>query len=497
MSLPSVAVRGSQRPRLELIPRAAYTESGDDALEFCAAAGLILDPWQEYVLRGMLGERLDYKWSAREVGLVVPRQQGKSAVLEARVIAGLFLFDERILYTAHVLETAREIFNRIVGLIRGTPDLDKQVEQIYTGNTQSKVVLKNGLEMQIGARTPDQGRGKSFTTLVLDEGYALKSNELAALTPTLTTAENPQTIYASSAGMADSEVLEQIRDRGMSSESKSFAYFEWSAPDDADLDDIDALVVANPGLGVRMDLEHVAQERGSLSDEEFKRERLGIWAKIGGESKVTASEWARCLDPESMPGEFASFAIDVPPDRASANVAVISRRADGVLHGQILERRNGVSWVPDFLREIQQAWGSNATPVVIDAGSAAGSLREELERRRVRLMYINAKQHGAACAQVYDDIIEARMAHRGQAELDEALAKAKTKPLSDSAWKWAKTDATADISPLIALTLARHGWSTRGEKKQLAQERRDSGEAPRGRTAGRRTAARRTAGRRA
>ena len=119
---------------------------------------------------------------------------------------------------------------------------------------------------------------------------------------------------------------------------------------------------------------------------------------------------------------------------------------------------------------------------------------DELERLRVRLLFVIARQYGQACAQVYDDIVERRMVHRGQVELDEAVRGAKTKPLGDSAWKWARADAASDISPLIALTLARYGWSTRGEKKVMAAERKSLGASRGGRTVRGRAPSRRGGG---
>lgn len=488
-------IRGSQTPRIELIPKAAYTETGDDAVRYAAAAGLLLDPWQEYVVKNMLGERLDYKWSAREVGLVVTRQQGKSALLEARMLAGLFLFNERILYTSHLLESAREVFNRLIGLIRSAPELESRVEQIYTGNTQSKIVLKSGLELQIGARTPDQGRGKSFDVLVMDEAYALTSGEVAALTPTLTTATNPQTIYASSAGLPKSEVLAKIRERGQDPKTRSFAYFEWSAPDDADPDDLDALIMANPGLGIRMDLEHVAQERGSMSEEEFKRERLGVWARIGGENAIPEKDWLSLLDPESLPGQLVALAVDVPFSGDSANVAAVSARPDGRLHAEVIERRNGISWVPSFLRQLQDAWGSSATQVFLDARGAASALEQDFILERVKYSVLNSTQIARACAVLFDDIVERRLVHRGQEELDKAVEQATTKPVGDSLWKFVGTVKGADLSPLYSIVLARAGWSLRGEKKDRNRRRRENGERV-GRTGAGRNAARRSAGRR-
>ena len=47
--------RGSQTPRVDVTPLFA-SSAGDDAVDLAAVAGLYLDPWQEYVLRGSLGE---------------------------------------------------------------------------------------------------------------------------------------------------------------------------------------------------------------------------------------------------------------------------------------------------------------------------------------------------------------------------------------------------------------------------------------------------------
>jgi hypothetical protein len=59
-----------------------------------------LDEWQQIALEVMLGVAEDGSWSAQEFGLVAARQNGKSAILEARELAGLFLFGEpRIIHS--------------------------------------------------------------------------------------------------------------------------------------------------------------------------------------------------------------------------------------------------------------------------------------------------------------------------------------------------------------------------------------------------------------
>src|SRR3954467_11750979 len=94
-------LRGVQRPRLSSVP-AFGSSAGAEAVELAASVGLTMDPWQARVLHGAVGEREDGRWSAFEVGLLVPRQNGKGSILEARELAGLFLFGEQlIIHSAH------------------------------------------------------------------------------------------------------------------------------------------------------------------------------------------------------------------------------------------------------------------------------------------------------------------------------------------------------------------------------------------------------------
>lgn len=120
MSSQGVVRRGSQVPRFEVFPP-FFTTAADDAVDLAAVAGLDLDPWQERVLRGALGEREDGRWTSFRTCLVVPRQNGKNAILEARELAGLFLFGERVIvHTAHEYKTANESMTSMMARLRSS-----------------------------------------------------------------------------------------------------------------------------------------------------------------------------------------------------------------------------------------------------------------------------------------------------------------------------------------------------------------------------------------
>lgn len=108
-------------PRIMHAP-AGPSSAGREAVDLAKLAGLVLDDWQALVLEHSLTERTDGRWAAFEVGLNVPRQNGKGSVLEARELAGLFLLGERlIIHSAHQFDTSLEAFRRLLFLIEDTP----------------------------------------------------------------------------------------------------------------------------------------------------------------------------------------------------------------------------------------------------------------------------------------------------------------------------------------------------------------------------------------
>jgi hypothetical protein len=453
------------------------TSAGLEAVELCAAAGLLLDPWQQDVLIDSLGERQNGNWVAYEVCVVAPRQNGKGALIEARELAGLFLFGEQlIIHTAHLFATSLEAFRRVLYLIESNHEFDRLVKRVTRSHGEEGIELKTGQRLQFKARTRGSGKGLSGDVVILDEAQVLPAEALTALLPTLSAKANPQVWYVANAPLASSEMLRALCKRGRAGDSASLAFFEWCADRSAASDDREAWAQANPGLGIRLSESFTQTELESLSESEFRRDRLGIWFEEDVEQVIEPAVWRETADPRSRLADPVAFAIDVTPDRSSASIGVAGLRADGLRHLELVQRQQGTGWVVDRLLELVKRWETCA--VALDSTSPAASLIPALERKGVRsspdrddtrLEIVGAGSMGQACGGWYDAVTNKQVRHLDQEPLNTALFGARRRDLGDGAWRWSRRDSTVDISPLVAVTLADHAFALHGERKRAVE----------------------------
>lgn len=454
MTLPTAAVAGSQRPRVSSVS-AFSSSAGAEAAELAASAGLVLDDWQRFALEASLAERPDGRWASFEVGLVVARQNGKGAVLEARELAGLFLFGEQlILHSAHEFKTAQEAFRRVLSLIEATDDLRKRVMRVRTSHGEEGIELTTGARLRFVARSTGSGRGFSGDCVILDESYRLPPEAIGALLPTLSARPNPQLWYASSAGHADSEVLRSVRDRGVRGGDPHLCYLEWSADPRLAADDPVAWAQANPALGIRISAEHVERELAAMPEAEFARERLGIWDEArGADSALDFEAWTALHDSMSRAVDPVCFGVDVSPDGAGS-IAVTSERPDGGVHVEVVEHRPGTQWLPERLLELRRRWSPRS--IVLDAGAPAGALLPELDRLGVPVAKVAGREVAQAAVAFASLVAEGRLRHLDQPDLNAAVAAAKRRTVGDL-WAFGRRGSFVDISPLVAAALAAWG----------------------------------------
>lgn len=454
--------RGDQRPQ-ELSHPPYELTSGPDAVELAESAGLVLDPWQRLCLDVILGEREPDRWAAFETGVLVARQNGKGGIIEALSLAGLFLFGERlILYSAHQFKTATEHFLRLMELIENAPHLRKLCKPPRTSHGEEQFERLNGQRLRFVARSRQSQRGFTGDRLLLDEAQELSRSAVGAALPTLRTRPNPQVNYFGTVPepVNDSEHWEQLRDRGRAGDDR-LAWLEWRAHTD-DLDDRENWKAANPALGIRVREESIRDERGSLGDEGFAREILCIWKEQGYGAVIDLDVWASLADPTSKTEGDVAFAVDIPPERDHTSIAVSGRRADGLTHVELVERRPGTTWAVDRLVELDRKW--KPTAIVLDPASAAGSLITKLTNSGLEPELVSGREMAQACGTIYDEINDLQLRHLNQTDLNLAVDAARKRRVSDS-WAWHRRDTASDISPLVAATLARHGLDVPSKRR--------------------------------
>lgn len=472
-SLPDVV--GVQAPRLRVVGPSGSREDGEDASALVAGYGLTLDAWQQDVLGDWLAADGRGVWVHDRCGLSVPRQNGKNAILEAREVYGMAVIGEKFLHTAHEVKTARKAFLRLLYFFnnrRQFPDLAALVSDVRRTNGQEAVVLANGGSVEFVARSKGSARGFTVDTVVLDEAQDLSEESLEALRSTNSASPqgNPQIIYTGTppGPRSDGELFRRYRSGALAGTAAGTCWHEWSASPGADLDDEATWAQANPAYGIRIPRKTVAAEREDLSDEGFGRERLGMWDEVSTDAVIDAATWGRCADMASQPRDRLALAVDVQPDRSSASIAVAGRRADGRWHVEVIDNRNQVGWVVERVTGIYRR--QRIRTVVVDRRGPAASLVEPLQARGLRVTATSAEEMAAACGAFFDAVMEDRLRHLDTPVLNSALAVARRRSLGD-AWAWHRKNTAADITPLVACTLALRG----AQSDRIA--RRRSGEA--------------------
>jgi phage terminase large subunit-like protein len=461
-------------PRILVAPDFG-SSAGQEAIELAALAGLYLDPWEAFVLEHALGEGADGRWAAAEVGLCVPRQNGKNAVLEARELAALFLLDEHLtIHSAQQFKTAKEHFLRLLGLIESTPELERRLARVVRTHGEEGIELRDGKRILFFARTKSAGRGFSAPLIVYDEAMFLAETSVGALTFTQAAQPNRQRWYAGSAVdqlvHADGVVFARVRERALAGSDPRLAYFEWSHDaDNPSLVDPDTAAdeavwaAANPGFEIRISPEAVGDELRTLDRRTFAVERLGVgdWpaTEPDGNTVIPLERWAQLTDEESQIAGAVCFAFDVSPDRSTAAIAAAGRRRDGLRHLEVTHHRRGTGWVVPTLLELRERWEPVA--VMADATGPAGTLVHRCEEAGFDVETVSAPDHAKACGLLVDMVDGEALRHLGSAELTSALKGATTRPLGD-AWAWSRKNSTVDISPLVASTLALWGDATLG-----------------------------------
>lgn len=380
ISYPDELTTGSQEPSARVAPD--YQDSdGMDASRLLSVGGLTLDPWQADIIDDWMGRTPSGRWASTTCGISVPRQNGKTGLVQGRAAAGMLMYNEQVVYTAHLQKTATETFEELRAFFEH-PKIKKYVREIKTALGREQIILKSGARIKFLARTRNGGRGQHGDLLIFDEAQELDSAQQASFVPAISASLNPQTIYLGTPPdeNAAGVVFRGIRQKALSGQTSKAAWCEYSVAEIGDVHNRKRWLATNPALGRRILISTIETEIEQMSEDTFARERLGWWAPVRQEDKdlaINREDWEACASSDPKPEGKTAFGVKFSPDGAEVCLSGAVIPKEGPARITLIQRKStsaGTRWLADWLNERYK----KASCVVIDGRNGVDVLVDRL-----------------------------------------------------------------------------------------------------------------------
>lgn len=453
-----------------------------------------LMPHQQHVLDvGLEVDPETGRLAYDEVVLSIMRQQGKTQLCYSKMVWRASVACHRwgpqlITYTAQTRQKARERLERELAVqlgeserdtgsfyqvrnAKGRPSRSTKQWRLAMNNGSEHILFGRGNYLQIDAPVRKSGHGPPLDDGNIDEAWAHADDTIEqAMRPAQATRDNAQLWVYSAAGDENSFYLwRKVLAGRRSCEARRpsrVAYFEWSIPPEANIDDENVWWEFMPALGrtvrpefIRAELERARNDPDQ--GEDFWRRHYGNqWVRVpvlgdgARKSPIPSEVWNAkpLLDPRSLISGKLVLAVDVAPDGASASIVAVGHRPDGLPHVEPVIRELGTHWLENRLSELCEQWGPDR--VAYDAGGPAGALSPEIHRAagRIEIERVKGRDYLAACEAFLVAVLGKRVRHLGSDWMDDALDGA-AKKYRGEGWLWDRQTALADITPLVAATV--------------------------------------------
>jgi len=317
--------------------------------------------------------------------------------------------------------------------------------------------------------SPSAGHGRTLDLGVIDEAWKDEDDRREqAILPAMVTRPMAQLLGFSTMGTDASTYLNRKVETGRAAArddlGSGMAYVEFSIPEDEDIDDpavwvrhMPALCPTGPPCECSTDWRHtgsiaaVRHARQTMTEGEFRRAFCNQ-RSVSAERIIPQTVWAAVQDTDAEPSGDLSWGIDI--------LRGITGRADaasiGVYGGgkaAVIASRAGTGWVVERMKKLH---GRRPGVIVVDGGGPAASLADDLESARLPVRRLTFGESASACGRMYDAIADGKIRVRPSPELDAAVDGVAKKPVGDR-FVWSRSSSSADVTPLMAVTLAMHG----------------------------------------
>lgn len=414
----------------------------------------------------------------RQVAVMIPRRGTKTTSIWCTLI-GLCQQNPgfRVVHTAQNGSMAATKMREIMTLLQnnGHDDGDDGDGTVHLrwSNMKERIEFANGSVIWVVKPKASAFRSEAADVEFFDEAGELKPEDSldlqAGALPLLDTRPMGQVIIAGTPAEEREGLLWDALGEGRAGK-ESCGIVDYSVRDDEEGVLVDeegnATVVeevlrrVHPGIGTLTTYERIVSRLEKMGRTLWEREYLCRFPFNSTVSALDVEAWEACsVEGKPAVPERLALGFDIAPDDTSAALCAAWRDEDGKAHVFLLEHRvGGSAWLPASAAKYAAKY--NRAPVAHDTIGANQASAERMGRQRPapRMMGRTIKQMMSAAQTFAAELRDGDMVHYGHGQLTAAVLGATWRDVNNSGRLFARKNSRADVSPLVAATVALHAY---------------------------------------
>jgi phage terminase large subunit-like protein len=425
--------------------------------------GLQLDEWQRWLLRAILERyptdhpdptkagRLRY----RAVVVSIPRQSGKSLIGAILGLWGVAMRTGQTLSLASSAEQALIIYNRVLHTILNNETLKKR----FSKTTERRgIVSSDGLSRyDVKAMKESALQGIPLDTVLADELHLWKKGAWSAVILGTSTKPDGIVIGITTAGDETSETLLDLYAQGQraangDTELERFGFFNWTAPEGADVKDPGAILASNPAVECgRIPLDRIMADLATIPEHEARRYRLNQFVAGTTDSWLPGELFHQCAGSGISETDGLVLGVDITLRWEYATIAG-ANNLDDIIETELISSfvQPTENQLYDTITALCRKY--KVRGIGID-GQRAPNLVKRLKLNGFPVWQLYGKEVAAACSQGYAMFETKKIAHNNDPLLIAQVPRGVAKYVGES-WYLSRAKSFGDIDAVLATLFA-------------------------------------------
>lgn len=429
-----------------------------------------LDEWQRWLLRHVL-ERYpaDHPEHAgelryRQVVVSMGRQNGKSVI--GGLFAGIYGFlihvpGPNILSLASSLEQAQIIYDRVLFVVRNNPFMAKRFKRAT--ETRGIITADGSGKYKVLPAKESALQGLPISLCLFDELHLAKKGMWTAAVLGTSARNDGMVIGITTAGDENSqELLDLYRtgDRAIAGDPtlERFGFFCWEAPENASIDDPEAILAANPAVAAgRVPLDRVLSNIAVVPEHEARRYIHNRFISGSSQAWIPGQYWADNIGSPISSRENLIFAVDKTLNWEHASITASYKSGDVIQTQLIASLVNPTEQkILDILSDLYQRF--TPTAIALDDRSMPG-LGKKLKQQGFPVWQLWTKELQAACGYAYAALSRGELKHNNDPLINSQVGRGIAKYQGES-WLISRRESSGDVDALLAFVMSSYVAAT-------------------------------------